>query len=187
MADSKTTKKSTSQKSTGKASTNTKQSNKKTPPKKTTGGQSGASTRSATLRTELKKFAGESYETSELLRGALIVVEREGADAVRAAVMALVASKIPLAGNELAKSAADPLIRQLTDDYKKLNAADRKAVRGVINWLTGAIEVDSRTTNDLVRTLSASQPVEATALSTPPPPEPRLEALAQGFVLPSKG
>ena len=83
------------------------------------------------MRSDLSKYAGEEYETSELLRGAMLLVEHEGADVVRAAIMAVLAGKVPLAGAKLAKEAVDSIVRRYGDDYKKLNSDDRKAVRGV--------------------------------------------------------
>lgn len=159
----------------------------KKPPAKPPAAKPSAKTRAATLRTDLKKHAGEEYATSELLRGALIMVEREGADAIRAAALALLAGKIPLAGDALSKQAVDSLIRKLTDDYKKLNADDKKALRGVLNWLSGTFELDAGTRTQLVAALSATEPTAA-AVATPPPPTAghALTGLAQGFVLPPK-
>ena len=172
------------------AKTTAKTTAKKAPAKKTQAKKPTAkttTTRAATLRTDLKKHATETYATGELLRGALIVVEREGADAIRTAVMALLASKVPLAGNALSKQAVDSLVRILTDDYKKLNSDDKKAVRGVLNWLSGAFEVDTGARTQLVAALSAtaSTPVSPAAISAPAA-EPALTGLAQGFVLPPK-
>lgn len=176
----KTTAKSSAKKAPAKKAPAKKTPAKKTTPKTTT-------TRAATLRTDLKKHANETYATSELLRGALVIVEREGVDAIRTAVLALLASKVPLAGNALSKQAVDSLVRVLTDDYKKLNSDDKKAVRGVLNWLSGAFEVDTGAHTQLVAALSAtaSTPASPAAISAPAA-EPALTGLAQGFVLPPK-
>jgi hypothetical protein len=188
MAERKTTKKLTSQKkkTTGK-STTSKSSNKRTTQKST-----NSSSRTVSLRTDLNKFANEEYGTTELFRGAMIMVEREGADAIRAAATAMLAAKVPLVGPKLAEQAVDSLVRQLTDDYKKLSADDRKTLRGVLRWLKGDYELDTRTSTDLMRALSTQTPIVDLSASTTtasvaaPPPAAQLDALAQGFALPPK-
>jgi hypothetical protein len=182
-----TRKKTTSKKTTGKTTTSKRKrstagksdSGKKTPKR---------TSRTVSLSADLKKYAGESYETSELLRGALLIVDREGADAIRTAVLTLAVSQIPLAGEQLAGQTAHVLVGQLADDYKQLKTAERKGVRGVINWLTGAFTLDSRTTNELMAALSGPA-AEPGAVIEPPAPLPAsapLKAAAQGFLLPPR-
>src|SRR5690606_28664040 len=145
-----------------------------------------SSSRSVSLSTDLKKFADESYETTELMRGVLLIISSEGSEALRSVVLAFLSSKVPLIGEQLSAQARSSFIRKLNDDYKKLNTDDRKTVRAVVNWLQGDYQVDERTTSHVVALFN--QPAGA---ATPPttnlPPAtggPSLQSIAQGFVLP---
>ena len=117
----------------------------------------GTTERTASLKADLKKFANEEYATAELTRGALVMFQREGMDAVRSALLALMGSKLPLLGSSVNDSAVESLVNQLADDYRKVEAADRKALRAVIHWLDGKIEVDAATANGLLATLNSLQ------------------------------
>jgi hypothetical protein len=188
MAERKTTKKSsrTTKKSSSRKTRSSKSTHKRTVKKSARRKTTSSANRGVSLRRDLTKYAGEEHATSELLRGAMLLVEREGADVIRAAAMAILAGKVPLAGEKLAEEAVDSIVRQFSDDYKKLNGDDRKAVRGALSWLTGDYPVDTRTSNELVAALSGAAP--APAESAPPPlaANPQLDTLAQGFVLPPK-
>jgi DNA mismatch repair ATPase MutL len=192
-----TAKKSTAKKTTAKKSTAAKKTaaekkttNKKTTNKKTTTQKKSttakSSSRSVSLTTDLKKFADETYETTELMRGVLLIIGSEGSEALRSIVLAFLSSKVPLIGEQLSAQARTSFIRKLNDDYKKLNADDRKAMRSVLSWLQGDYQVDERTTSQLVSLLN--QPPGATtppATNLPPAASgPSLQSIAQGFVLP---
>lgn len=125
-------------------------------PRRRTSSESSSSTstsRTASLRTDLKKFTTEEYATTDFTHGAMVMVQREGMDAIRAALMALMASKIPLLGSGLSSHAVDALIDQLVDDYRKVDAAERKGLRAVIRWLSGDLHVDTETTTKLLTVL----------------------------------
>jgi len=171
MAERKTTRKTT-KKSTDqadekparkkKSATTTKKStaSKKstTSKRKTTASKprrSSTSSRSATLSSDLKKFDEEQYETTEMTHGAMLMVQSEGIEILREAALALFASKIPLVGEKLGSDAVAGITRKLSDDYKKLAAGDRKAMRGVIRWLNGSYEVDSETASRLTSAFSS--------------------------------
>ena len=114
---------------------------------------SSSTSRTASLRTDLKKFADEEYASTDFTHGAMVMVQREGMDAIRAALMALMASKIPLLGSGLGSHAVDSLVDQLMDDYHKVDATQRKGLRAVIRWLSGDLQVDTETTTKLLTTL----------------------------------
>jgi hypothetical protein len=170
MAERKSTRKTTSKKSTERKTTkrasssstrrksSTASSRRTSSSARTTRRRSATSasrtSRTATLSSDLKKFADESYETSELTHGALLMVQSEGVEILREAALALFASKIPLVGGAVGDQAVEGITRKLADDYKKLAAADRKAVRAVVNWLDGRYEVDEQTATRLMDTFS---------------------------------
>jgi hypothetical protein len=118
--------------------------------------RSGATTtsRRASLASDLKKYADEEYTSTELTHGALIMVQREGMEAVRAALMALLGGNIPIFGSGMSDNAVDALVDQLADDYKKLAADERKALRAVLHWLSGKFEADEETRNNLIATFT---------------------------------
>ncbi len=148
-------KKSATKKATTKKSTPKKAVTKKATTKRNTA--QGTTGRTASLKADLKKFANEEYATAELTRGALVMFQREGMDAVRSALLALMGSKLPLMGNSVNDSAVESLVNQLADDYRKVEATDRKALRAVIHWLDGKVEVDAATANGLLATLNSLQ------------------------------
>lgn len=115
---------------------------------------STTTSRRASLASDLKKYANEEYATTDLTHGALIMVQREGMDAVRAALMALLGGNIPIFGSGMSDNAVDSLVSQLADDYKKLDAGERKALRAVLLWLSGNFEVDDETKNHLIATFT---------------------------------
>lgn len=124
------------------------------PRRRTTSDSSSTSTsRTASLRADLKKFADEEYASTDFTHGAMVMVQREGMDAIRTALTALMASKIPLLGSGLSSHAVDSLVNQLVDDYHKLDAAGRKGLRAVIRWLSGDLHVDGETTTKLLTVL----------------------------------
>jgi hypothetical protein len=156
MAERKAARKTTSKKSTGRrttkrasSATTRKRSSASTARRRSTTGASRSS-RSATLSSDLKKYADESYDTAELTQGALLMVRSEGVEILREAALALFASKIPLVGDAVGDQAVEGITRKMADDYKKLAAADRKAVRAVVNWLDGRYTVDEQTATRLM-------------------------------------
>jgi hypothetical protein len=125
-------------------------------PRRRTSSESSSNTansRTASLRTDLKKFTDEEYASTDFTHGAMVMVQREGMDAIRAALTALMASKIPFLGSGLSSHAVDSLVNQLVDDYHKLDAAERKGLRAVIRWLSGDLHVDTETTTKLLTVL----------------------------------
>jgi hypothetical protein len=155
MTERKSTKKTTRKKKSTASSASKKSTTRKRTASKTSKRKSTSTSRQrVTLRGDLDKFASEEYGAAELLRGGLLIVEREGAEIVRQAVVALLASKIPLFGGSLGDEAIDGVIRKLTDDYRKVKADERKAMRAVVNWLRGSYEVDTRTANELLAALN---------------------------------
>jgi hypothetical protein len=82
------------------------------------------------------------------------MVQSEGVEIIREAALALFASKIPLVGDTVGDQAVENITRQLSDDYKRLGAADRKAMRAVVSWLSGNYEVDAETTSRLMTSLN---------------------------------
>ena len=78
-------------------------------------------------------------------------------DAVRIALLALMGSKLPLLGNSINDREIESLVSHLADDYRKLATDDRKALRSVIHWLDGKMEVDPATANGLLATLNSLQ------------------------------
>jgi len=113
----------------------------------------------------LTKLAGENYTTSDFTRGATVLIQEEGVEILRDALMVMLASKTPLIGGMVSGAALDALLDKVTDNYKKLTVADRKALRAVINWLRGDASSDEETKQSLVALLSG-QPPAAPAAST---------------------
>lgn len=177
-------KKTASKKSTGKKTASKKTTSKTASKKKSTPAKRTSS--SVSITTDLKKFADEAYETTELLHGVTLIISSEGSEVIRSALIAFLASKVPLVGEQLGAQAHSSIIRKLNDDYKKFKAEERKAVRGVLNWLQGNHPIDEETTSELVRMInqpSASSLPPATSLP-PSGGSPSLNTIAQGFVLP---
>lgn len=79
--------------------------------------------------------------------------------------MVMFASKTPLIGGMVSNAALDALLDKVADNYKKLTAADRKALRAVINWLRGDASSDEGTQQSLVALLSG-QAAAAPAVPT---------------------
>lgn len=113
--------------------------------------------RTVSLKSDLKKFADEEYAAGDLTQGALLLVRSEGVDVIREALLALMASKLPLFGNQLSDNAVDSLVNKLQDDYRKFNTAERKAARAVLHWLGGKYEADAETQKRLLTTFTNSQ------------------------------
>lgn len=126
-----------------------------TRPRKRTTARKTTSRSRLSLSSDLKKYADEAYATGELLRGGVLLVEREGTDAIREAVMAFLASQVPLFGGQLGQEAVAGLVRKLNDDYRKLGVDDRKALRAILNWLSGAHKVDAETASRLLTELQS--------------------------------
>jgi len=175
----RTRKSSTTKKSTAKKTTTKKAATKKSTAKKATTRKSSSSSSSTTgrkrnttstkrstasLRTDLTKLAGENYTTSDFTRGATVLIQEEGVEILRDALMVMLASKTPLIGGMVSGAALDALLDKVTDNYKKLTVADRKALRAVINWLRGDASSDEETKHSLVTMLSG----QATAPSATP-------------------
>ena len=172
----RTRKSSTTKKSTAKKTTTKKAATKKSTAKKATTRKSSSSTTgrkrnttstkrsTASLRTDLTKLAGENYTTSDFTRGATVLIQEEGVEILRDALMVMLASKTPLIGGMVSGAALDALLDKVTDNYKKLTVADRKALRAVINWLRGDASSDEETKHSLVTMLSG----QATAPSATP-------------------
>ncbi|MCB0099888.1 MAG: hypothetical protein KDE46_29350, partial [Caldilineaceae bacterium] len=120
--------------------------------------------RTPTLRADLKKYAGESYSTDELVGGVTTILNREGTDILRDALMAYLAHKVPVMGEMINDSLVDDLIGKLTDDYGKVKAAERKGIRAVINWLDGEFDPGSELQSSLVHMLvQAESPASDTS------------------------
>lgn len=139
-------KKSTTKKSATPKGSSTKRSTKK-PTTRTT----------PTLRADLKKYADERYDSEDLINGVTVVLSREGTSILRDALAAVLASKVPLVGEMLNDSLVDDLVGKLTDDYKKVKAAERKGIRALINWLDGEFEPGDEVEGKLVSMLNGAQ------------------------------
>ncbi|MEZ4659080.1 MAG: hypothetical protein R2911_16065 [Caldilineaceae bacterium] len=122
--------------------------------KKTTTKSSSSSRTKPTLRADLKKYAGESYNAEDLISGVTTILSREGTEILRDAVTAFLANKVPIMGEMLNDSLVDGLIGKLTDDYGKVKAAERKGIRAVINWLDGEFDPGGELESGLVSLLN---------------------------------
>ena len=175
-AKKSTVKKTTVKKATAKKSTVKKAPAKKTAAKKTTAASAtqrkrstttSANRASASLKTDLKNLTEESYATGDFTRGAIVLIEQEGVDILRDALMVMIASKTPFVGSMVSGVALESMLDKLTDNYKKLTVADRKALRAVINWLRGDANADDETKESLVAMLNG-QELPPTTPVTPP-------------------
>jgi hypothetical protein len=158
-AAKKTTKKAATKKSTTKKATTKKAATRKTSTPASSTARRKRNTTStkrstASLRTDLTKLAGESYTTGDFTRGATVLIQEEGVEILRDALMVMLASKTPLIGGVVSDAALDALLDKVADNYKKLTMADRKALRAVINWLHGDASSDEETKHNLVALLS---------------------------------
>lgn len=168
----RTRKSSTTKKSTAKKTTTKKAATKKATAKKATTRKSSSSTTgrkrnttstkrsTASLRTDLTKLSGENYTTGDFARGATVLIQEEGVEILRDALMVMLASKTPLIGGMVSDAALDALLDKVADNYKKLTVADRKALRAVIHWLRGDASSDEETKQSLVAMLSGQSTAE---------------------------
>lgn len=163
-AKKRTTKKSTAKKSTTKKATTRKTSSSTSSAARRKRNTTSTKRSTASLRTDLTKLAGENYSTGDFTRGATVLIQEEGVEILRDALMVMLASKTPLIGNMVSGAALDALLDKVADNYKKLTVADRKALRAVINWLRGDASSDEETKQSLVSLLSG----QATAPSATP-------------------
>lgn len=167
-AKKRTTKKSAAKKSTTKKATTSKTSSSTSSAARRKRNTTSTKRATASLRTDLTKLAGENYTTGDFTRGATVLIQEEGVEILRDALMVMLASKTPLIGSMVSNAALDALLDKVADNYKKLTVADRKALRAVINWLRGDASSDEETKQSLVALLSG----QATAPSTTPMIEP---------------
>ena len=160
-AAKKTTKKVATKKATTKNATTRKTSSTSSSTTRRKRNTTSSSTKRSTvsLRTDLTKLAGESYTTGDFTRGATVLIQQEGVEILREALMVMLASKTPLIGGMVSNAALDALLDKVADNYKKLTAADRKALRAVINWLRGDASSDEVTKQSLVALLSGQAAV----------------------------
>lgn len=163
-AKKRTTKKSAAKKSTTKKATTSKTSSSTSSAARRKRNTTSTKRATASLRTDLTKLAGENYTTGDFTRGATVLIQEEGVEILRDALMVMLASKTPLIGSMVSNAALDALLDKVADNYKKLTVADRKALRAVINWLRGDASSDEETKQSLVALLSG----QATAPSTTP-------------------
>lgn len=160
------TTKSTTKKTTGKKATTRKTSSTTASTARRKRNTTSSAKRStASLRTDLTKLAGESYTAGDFTRGATVLIQEEGVEILREALMVMLASKTPLIGGMVSGAALDALLDKVTDNYKKLTVTDRKALRAVINWLRGDANSDEATQQNLVALLH-DQPSTAPATTT---------------------
>ena len=180
-----TVKKATTKKATVKKNIVKKAPARKTAAKKTTAASATQRKRntttsdnraSASLKTDLKNLNDEAYATGDFTRGAIVLIEQEGVDILRDALMVMIASKTPFVGSMVSGVALDSMLDKLTDNYKKLTVADRKALRAVINWLRGDANADNETKQSLVAMLNGQAP-QATITIPPSSPEHKLKPL----------
>lgn len=150
------TKKSTAKKATTKKATTRKTSSTTSSTARRKRNTTSSSTKrsTASLRSDLTKLAGENYTTGDFTRGATVLIQQEGVEILRDALMVMFASKTPLIGGMVSNAALDGLLDKVADNYKKLTVADRKALRAVINWLRGDASSDDETKQSLVALLS---------------------------------
>ncbi|MCE7990187.1 MAG: hypothetical protein DYG89_54290 [Caldilinea sp. CFX5] len=159
------TKKATTQKATAKKTTTKKAATRKSSSttsstarrRRTT---TNAKRSTASLRSDLTKLAGESYTAGDFTRGATVLIQQEGVEILRDALMVMLASKTPLIGGMVSDAALNALLDKVADNYKKLTVADRKALRAVINWLRGDASSDEATKQNLVALLSGQATTE---------------------------
>lgn len=144
-------KKSTTQKAAAKKSTTKKSSSTTTRKRATT---TSAKRATASLKTDLQKLTAETYAAGDFTRGAMVLVQGEGIEILRDALMVMLSSKTPLIGGMVSGVALDTLLDKVTDTYKKATVADRKALRAVINWLRGDANTDADTHHNLVALLN---------------------------------
>lgn len=159
------TKKSTTKKTTGKKATTRKTSSSTASTARRKRNTTSTKRATASLRSDLTKLAGENYAAGDFTRGATVLIQEEGVEILRDALMVMLASKTPLIGSMVSGAALDALVDKVTDNYKKLTVADRKALRAVINWLRGDANSDEETKQSLVALLSG-QPTAAPAAAT---------------------
>lgn len=173
VAAKSNTKKSTTKKPATPKSKARKSTPKKatTAPKRRTTVASTPKRTTASLKSDLKKLVNERYATSDFTRGAIVLIEQEGVEILRDALFVLLSSKTPLVGGMVSNIALDTLLDKVTDTYKKLTVADRKALRAVINWLRGDANTDAETQQSLVTLLngqpSANPSIPVGATTTP--------------------
>lgn len=173
VAAKSNTKKSTTKKPATPKSKARKSTPKKatTAPKRRTTVASTTKRTTASLKSDLKKLVNERYATSDFTRGAIVLIEQEGVEILRDALFVLLSSKTPLVGGMVSNIALDTLLDKVTDTYKKLTVADRKALRAVINWLRGDANTDAETQQNLVTLLngqpSANPSIPVGATTTP--------------------
>lgn len=169
-----TTRKKTTAKATPKKAATAKKTTAKkaTAPKRTTKKASSTTARKRTttpstkrptvsLKADLKKLTAESYVTADFTRGALVLIQGEGVEILRDALMVMLASKTPLIGGMVSSVALETLLDKVADTYKDATMADRKALRAVINWLRGDANTDEATQQNLVALLNGDQPPPA--------------------------
>lgn len=173
VAAKSNTKKSTTKKPATPKSKARKSTPKKatTAPKRRTTVASTTKRTTASLKSDLKKLVNERYATSDFTRGAIVLIEQEGVEILRDALFVLLSSKTPLVGGMVSNIALDTLLDKVTDTYRKLTVADRKALRAVINWLRGDANTDAETQQSLVTLLngqpSANPSIPVGATTTP--------------------
>lgn len=153
-AKKSTSKKTTTQKAAAKKRTTKKSSSPTTRKRATT---TSAKRATASLKTDLKKLTDESYTAGDFTRGALVLVQGEGVEILRNALMVMLSSKTPLIGGVVSGVALETLLDKVTDTYKAATVADRKALRAVINWLRGDANTDEETQQNLVALLNGQE------------------------------
>lgn len=173
---STTIRKKPAAKASAKKATPAKKAGKKSTTKKATAARKSSTTRSSTakpkrttsakrattsLKTDLKNLSNEGYATGDFTRGAIVLLEQEGVEILRDALMVMLSSKTPLIGGMVSGVALETLLDKVTDTYKKATVADRKALRAVINWLRGDANTDEATQQNLVALLHGQQPSRA--------------------------
>lgn len=149
-----TAKKATTQKAAAKKRTTKKSSSPTTRKRATT---TSVKRTTASLKTDLQKLTDESYAAGDFTRGALVLVQGEGVEILRDALMVMLSSKTPLIGGMVSGVALETLFDKVTDTYKKATVADRKALRAVINWLRGDANTDGETQQNLVALLNGQE------------------------------
>lgn len=164
------TKKSSAKKATTKKATTRKSSSTTSSTARRKRNTTSSSTKrsTASLRSDLTKLAGENYTTGDFTRGATVLIQQEGVEILREALMVMFASKTPLIGGMVSNVALDGLLDKVADNYKKLTVADRKALRAVINWLRGDASSDDETKQSLVALLSGQSAVAPAAPTIEP-------------------
>lgn len=165
----KTKKAAPAKKATSKKTTNPKAAAQKSTPKKSTTKKSSSTTThkratttrvkraTASLKTDLKKLTDESYAAGDFTRGAMVLVQGEGVEILRDALMVMLSSKTPLIGGMVSGVALETLLDKVTDTYKAATLADRKALRAVITWLRGDANTDDDTQQHLVALLNGQE------------------------------